>query len=202
MLASLILLLLLSPVVAELGVNRVFLALLSIPVVLFAAFYASVSKWQSATAIFIAVTWLCLSFLVPGMADTGWPSIIYGLLLGFVTFTLFGHIFRATKVDRSLIASAITVYLLLGAIWGDAYLTIFIINPGAFDAPGIDPDYASVHFLYYSYVTLTTLGYGDIRPISPIARMLSATEAITGVLYTAILIARLVSLIGHDIRKP
>ncbi len=202
LLASLILLLLLSPVVAELGADRGFLGLVAIPVVLSAAFCASGSTWHSVTAIVIAVTWICLNFLVPGTADTVWPLIVYGLLLGFVAFTIFGHIFRATKVDRSLIASAITVYLLLGAIWGNAYLTMFILNPGAFEAPGVDPDYASVHFLYYSFVTLTTLGYGDIQPVSPTARILSATEAITGVLYTAILIARLVSLIGHDLRKP
>ena len=79
---------------------------------------------------------------------------------------------------------------------------MFVMAPDAFDTPGVDEDYASVHFLYYSFVTLTTLGYGDIRPISPTARILSVTEAITGVLYTAILIARLVSLIGHDLRKP
>jgi hypothetical protein len=201
LLATLILLLLLSPVVAELGANKGFLGIVSIPVIVSAALYASVSTLQSAIAIIIAAAWIWLSFFIPGMADTALPSVLYGLLLGFVTFTIFGHMFRAEKVDRGLVASAITVYLLLGVIWGAAYLTIYIINPGTFEAPGVDPDYASVHFLYYSYVTLTTLGYGDITPVSPTARILSVTEAITGVLYTAILIARLVSLYGHDLNR-
>jgi voltage-gated potassium channel Kch len=135
------------------------------------------------------------------MATSAWPTVLYGLLLGLVTCTIVGHIFRAERIDRSLIASAITVYLLLGAIWGALYLIIYRTNPGAFNAPNVEPIYASVHFVYYSYVTLTTLGYGDITPVSPFARILSALEAVTGVLYTGILIARLISLFGQDLRR-
>ena len=201
LLASLILLLLVSPVLAELGARKVFFTLVSIPVIVSAALVAGVSRSQSAIAIAIAVAWVVLTFLIPGMADTVLPPVLSGMLLGFVIFTIFGKMFRAEKVDRSLIASAVTIYLLLGAAWSNAYHTIYILNPEAFEAPDVDPDYALVHFLYYSYVTLTTLGFGDIIPVSPTARILSATEAITGVLYTAILIARLVSLFGRDLGR-
>ena len=201
LLASLALLLLLSPVLAEMGARKLFFALVSVPLIVSAALFAGVSPFQRAITVSIAGVWILLIFLIPGMADTILPPILSGLLLSFVVITISGQMLRAEKVDRSLIASAITIYLLLGAIWSKAYQTIYIVNPEAFEAPGVDPDYALVHFLYYSYVTLTTLGYGDIIPVSPIARILSATEAITGVLFTAILIARLVSLIGHDLRR-
>lgn len=202
LLASLLMLILFSPVIEEVGGHALLLGIVAMPVMISAALYASVSKLQSTIAIALAVVWFCLSFLVPDMARSVWPTVLYGLLLGFVTYTILGFIFRATRVDRSLIASAITVYLLLGAIWGAVYLIIYRVNPGAFNAPYVDPNYASVHFIYYSYVTLTTLGFGDITPISPAARILSVIEAITGVLYTAILVARLVSLFGQDLRRP
>ena len=201
LLASLLLFILLSPVAAELAANRFVLGALSLPVMIVAAFYASRSKPHCIIAVVIAAAWFCLSFLIPNTTNTVWPYLLYGLLLGFVTYTILGQIFRAKTVDRSLIASAITVYLLLGASWGAVFMVVYLANPAAFHAPDVDPHYASVYFLYYSYVTLTTLGYGDITPISPTARISSVVEAITGVLYIAILIARLVSLIGHDIRK-
>ncbi len=202
LLAALLVLILLSPVIEETGAPNNVLGIVSLPVMIAAVLHASTSKIHCAIAIVIASAWICLRFLLPDTAGTPWPYGLYALLLGVVAYAILGHIFRATRVDRSLIASAITVYLLLGAIWGDAYLAIYLINPAAFGAPNVDPNYASVHFLYYSYVTLTTLGFGDIKPISPTARILSATEAITGVLYIAILIARLVSLLGRDPSGP
>lgn len=202
LLASLLILILLSPVIEETGGHVLLLGIVALPVMICAALYASASIFQSAIAITLAMVWFALSFLVPNMAQSAWPTLLYCLLLGHVTYAILGFIFRATRVDRSLVASAITVYLLLGAVWGAVYLIIYRTNPAAFNAPNVDPNYASVHFIYYSYVTLTTLGYGDITPISPAARILSVVEAITGVLYTAILVARLVSLFGQDLRKP
>lgn len=90
------------------------------------------------------------------------------------------------------IQGAIAVYLLLGLGWAHAYELIEYLSPGAFAGT----IYSSGRFsswLYFSFVTLATLGYGDISPVHPVARSLAAAEAITGQLYLAILIARLVS---------
>ncbi len=201
LLASLLVLILVLPVAEEAGAHIFIVGALSLPVMISAVLYVSTSRVQGVTAAIIALAWFCLSFLVPGMATSAWPIALYGLLLGFVTYTILGHIFHAKRIDRSLIASAITVYLLLGVIWGALYLIIYRINPGAFVATNLDPKYVSTHFLYYSYITLTTLGYGDIAPVSPSARILSAMEAVTGVLYTGILIARLISLFGMDLKE-
>jgi len=102
-------------------------------------------------------------------------------------------------VDANRIVGAICIYLLMGLIWALMYLFIAQAIPGAFN--GVEQlvwydNFADV--AYYSYVTLTTLGYGDISPVAPIARFLVYMEAVVGVFYMAILVA---SLIGVGISE-
>jgi len=102
-------------------------------------------------------------------------------------------------VDVNRIVGAICIYLLMGLIWALMYLFIAQAIPGAFN--GVEQmvwydNFADV--AYYSYVTLTTLGYGDISPVAPIARFLVYMEAVVGVFYMAILVA---SLIGVGINE-
>ena len=106
----------------------------------------------------------------------------------------------AGAVDANRIIGAICIYLLMGLIWALMYLFIAQAIPGAFN--GVEQlvwydNFADV--AYYSYVTLTTLGYGDISPVAPIARFLVYMEAVVGVFYMAILVA---SLIGVGISEP
>ncbi len=91
------------------------------------------------------------------------------------------------------LTGALCVYLLLGTIWSLAYELVEFLAPGSFNiaAVGIPQDH-STQWLYYSFVTLTTLGYGDITPISNTARVLTYTEAIVGVSYLAVMVAGLV----------
>jgi voltage-gated potassium channel len=102
-------------------------------------------------------------------------------------------------VDANKIVGAICIYLLMGLIWTLMYLFIAQAIPGAFN--GVEQlvwydNFANV--AYYSFVTLTTLGYGDISPVAPIARFLVYMEAVVGVFYMAILVA---SLIGVGINE-
>ena len=102
-------------------------------------------------------------------------------------------------VDANRIVGAICIYLLMGLIWALMYMFIAQAIPGAFN--GVEQlvwydNFADV--AYYSYVTLTTLGYGDISPVAPIARFLVYMEAVIGVFYMAILVA---SLIGVGINE-
>jgi len=85
------------------------------------------------------------------------------------------------------------VLLLLGLIWASAYELLHLIHPDAFsgavgNAPG------ALTWIYYSFVTLTTMGYGDITPVHPIARSLAISEALAGQLYIAVTLARLMAL--------
>jgi hypothetical protein len=93
---------------------------------------------------------------------------------------------------------SVAAYLLLGLIWSMAYHLIAICIPEAFFVQGpfasSDLETLESHLFYFSFVTLTTLGYGDIVAVHPVARMLVILEGVTGQLFPVILISRLVSL--------
>jgi hypothetical protein len=99
---------------------------------------------------------------------------------------------RTGPVTFHRIQGAVAAYLLLGVIWAHAYSLVALLRPGAFAGAVASTDDPR-GWLYFSFVTLTTVGYGDILPVHPAARSLATLEAVTGPLYLAILIARLVS---------
>lgn len=108
---------------------------------------------------------------------------------------------RQTRVSRDTISGGVCIYLLMGITWALLMSALQLIVPGSFAGGGtpLAPPTLGGHswfgeFLYFSFVTLTTLGYGDIGPTTPAARMLAAAEAVVGQLYIAIFIARLVGL--------
>lgn len=123
--------------------------------------------------------------------------ILFILFYGFTAITLLRHVISSKKVDSEIIFGAICAYLLIGFMWGGIYLLVENIYPGSFyidSAHNIDNKLNYADFLYFSFVTLATLGYGDISPITPLARNISIMEGIIGVFYLAILVARLVGL--------
>jgi hypothetical protein len=113
-------------------------------------------------------------------------------LLLFLVVVL-GQTLRRGPVTPHRIQGAVAAYLLLGVLWADAYALVALVRPGAFSGP-LSPADGPRAWFYFSFVTLTTLGYGDVLPVHPAARSLAILEAVTGPLYLAILVARLVSL--------
>jgi hypothetical protein len=125
----------------------------------------------------------------------------YGFFFIIAAADILSYIMKVKKVTTDTIFGAICAYLLLGITWTMVFSLIETLHPGSFlggelvttaadEVLVTDPGF----FIYYSFVTLTTLGYGDITPMTPPARLLSSLEAVTGQLYIAILIARLVAL--------
>jgi len=111
------------------------------------------------------------------------------------------HVFGSTQVDRNLLFGAMSVYLLMGLTWAILYGLIFEFLPGSFNGiEGIDGKAAMDTLLYYSFVTLASLGYGDITPVAPLARTLAYLEVVSGQLYIAIMLAGLVGLFLRDRR--
>lgn len=108
------------------------------------------------------------------------------------------QVFREGPITIHRITGAIAVYLLIGLMWSFLYHFIALQSPEAFKLPAslgtYTADTLQSNLLYFSFVTLTTLGYGDILAVHPLARMLVMLEALTGQLFPAILLARLVSL--------
>jgi hypothetical protein len=128
-------------------------------------------------------------------------SVVTGTLCAIIFFCLIAlsllfHVFGHERVTGDTIAGAICVFLLIGIIWMLAYQAIHFLDPKAFNniaAGGFSPA-AIVDLAYFSFVTLTTVGYGDITPISRPVRMFVVTEAIFGQIYLTVLVARLVGL--------
>ena len=125
--------------------------------------------------------------------------------LGFRTFlsatliaVILMHVFKRGPITYRRIAGSVAVYMLTAILFGYLYLIVSIINPEAFniDFPKFTGDVHTLmgKFTYFSYTTMTSVGYGDILPLSPSARALSMLQALIGQLFPAILLARLVSL--------
>ena len=112
--------------------------------------------------------------------------------------------FRSGVINFHRIQGAVAAYLLLGVLWAHAYALLASLRPDAFSGARIAGE-GPRGFLYFSFVTLTTVGYGDILPLHPVARSLAMLEAVIGSLYLAILVARLVSLsvpAGSEGKRP
>jgi hypothetical protein len=115
------------------------------------------------------------------------------LAITIIALILLVQVFSTGPVTHLRIQGAIAVYLLFGLGWAHAYHIAAALVPGSFNYSY--GELSTVQdWAYYSYVTLTTLGYGDIVPVRPIARNLAITEALTGQLYLAVMLARLVAM--------
>jgi hypothetical protein len=123
--------------------------------------------------------------------------------LAYLTFVILIDVLRDEAVTGDTIVGAVCVYFLLGVGWGNAYALVEMISPGSFV---VSPALAAAGswsvptkpvtplLQYYSFTTLATLGLGDITPLSAPARALTALEGLSGQLYLAVLIARLVGI--------
>ncbi len=125
------------------------------------------------------------------------------LFFGFVVAHLLRFIIRASHVDTNVLCAGVAGFLMLGLLWVPVYLLIAQTTPGSFsvaDATGMERTLDGFDAFYLSFVTLCTVGYGDVRPVTHGARMLAVLEAIVGLFYMALLIARLVSV--YSSAKP
>ena len=121
-------------------------------------------------------------------------DLAYLSLLGFTWFNLLDRIVRVETSDIDTICGGIACCLLIGVAWALTYRVVEFIAPGSFSIGAAEGVAAWSEYLYFSLTTMTTLGYGDIVPLKPFARVWSALEAVTGTLFIALLIARLVGI--------
>jgi Ion channel len=152
-------------------------------------------RWPTIVAAGLAAVTLGLRWLRVGTHDSGLSVVDAGLtaftFLTLAALVLF-QVLRQGSITLYRVQGAVAAYLLLGLAWAGAYELVVQISPGAFRPPEEVRD--PMALLYYSFVTLTTMGYGDITPVLPAARSLAISEALVGQLFPAVLIARLVSM--------
>jgi len=171
---------------------------------------AVVSVSTSRAHRFIAMS-LGLPAVLIGALPGIYNSILLELLrhlfavafLGYAIILVVLFIFTRQRVTGNTVCASLCIYLLLGLVWALAYSMIDLLDHGAFRSTVTNGESSpisrfargtSTSVLYFSFSTLTTLGYGDIVPISPIARAFASIEAITGQIYLTVLVARLVGL--------
>lgn len=215
LLLALVVMLLLHPILLELGYAR--LLNLAWVGVLALAIYCTGNlprrpsrAWWMAIVLLLALPSLCLRLAMFSMVDTRGilllaSSSIAPIFLTVVAFVVMRSVLSAGTVTGEKIYGAVSVYLLLGLIWSSLYAVVELLFPGSFHTPSgamlvsekgataVLPG-SEAGFLYYSFTTLTTLGYGDIVPAAPLAQTLAWMEAATGQLFLAVTIARLVGL--------
>lgn len=125
-------------------------------------------------------------------------NVFLFFFLGDVIYILVLYIFSAKKVTRDVLYAAITVYISLAAQFVPLFSVMERLHPGTFLDNATGQAIFWQQLTYFSLATLTTTGYGDIVPVAPWARALANLEMVVGVLYIAILMARLVSLYSSE----
>ncbi|TNG02628.1 MAG: hypothetical protein EP297_00945 [Gammaproteobacteria bacterium] len=209
LLASLLLLLIASPIVYDLGgTHSAMITDLGFSVVIILAVWSlHGSRFWFTVGIVMAVAGLLFDILHVVQGWSGFVLLAILCNLTFLTLTIviaFRQLVRAHDIDMNTIMGAVCIYLLIGVIWSLLFAITEIAIPGSFEGIGDLADVAAGKgqaLLYYSFVTLTTLGYGDILPVSATARGLAYTEAILGQFYIAVLVAGLVSILASKTKK-
>jgi hypothetical protein len=141
----------------------------------------------------------------PGMLPPEVQPVAAMVFLAYIIAHLLRFILRTPHVTGEVLCSAAATYLLLGMLWAFAYAIVSRINPDAFAfnvKTDSHPVMARFQALYFSFCTLTTVGYGDIAPVSNVARVLAMAESTTGMFFATIRIARLVALYSSHRSDP
>ncbi|UCC82799.1 MAG: two pore domain potassium channel family protein [Gemmatimonadota bacterium] len=154
------------------------------------------------TALLIAAPALLLFWIGPSLG-TRVPEVLGDILLAaflaYAAAAILNRVLQADHVDAETIYGAVCVYFLFAAFWAVIFALVETLAPGSFNLPESvnlvgGSRFDSGPMFYYSFVTITTLGYGDITPATELTRLLALLEAVLGQLYLVILIARLVGL--------
>ena len=196
LLASIILVFFIGPVAFDYGLlSIVNLEILFLVILIFSIFlHRHDSKLFKVTVVSLIIILINILFF-----DNNQIVSQYFLKILIVRITiveLFREIFKTKIIDSHIISSAISIYVLVGIFWYLLFMFLLMIDPDSFDIRNFNPEMVSIDMIYFSFTTLTTLGYGDITPVSYTAKMWSITEAMMGVMFLAVMISRVVSLFG------
>jgi hypothetical protein len=201
LLLSLLLVILLNPMMDHSGWRRLALAALTfIPVILLTVRLSQITVWarQSVLLMLGGLIFLVASNIFRSQALDG---IRWGFLAAFFALAavgLFSYLRNSRLLTQAHLFAAINIYLLLGMLWAAIYCAIDALSQGSIQLGGHPADRQS-ELLYFSLITLSTVGYGDAVPVGGETRMLAALEGVTGVLYIAITVAILVSRFGREL---
>lgn len=209
LLISLLVIFIVSPFVVPFYYGPTILNVIAAMVLLSATYAVSRRRSFLIVALSLSVFSIAMTFWLAA-APTHWLIIIchgsLAILIIFFVVTILSYVLGSGKVTWDKIYGAICAYLLLGYAWTFAYSVIETVEPGSFTTLSNMPsDLVGrvMQFRYFSFVTLATVGYGDIVPHTPMARTVALLEAMLGQFYLVALVGRLVGLhIVHGNPEP
>ena len=201
LLIALLAIIIFAPVLGQIRHGIVFLNVIGAAVLLSGLYAVSEHRHVFLTAVILSIlsiagTAMLLAYRGPAMVIFSHASMIF--LLVFFSVAILNYVVRSGRVTSDKIYAAICAYLLIGFAWAFAYAMLDEFSPGALAAPTevARNDYIGrvMQMRYFSFITLATVGYGDIVPRTPGARTMAILEAILGQFYLVALIGRLVGL--------
>jgi hypothetical protein len=205
LLLSLLLMILLHPILDRSTLRRLLMeVLIFLPVVLATIRLAEIKSrlWPTVSLMAGAMT---LAVVQDFCQSTVIIPLKWAFLAAFFAVTvvgLFQFLRRAREVTAAHLYTAISIYLLLGLVWFCVYCAVDTYKPGSILQGGSVLTHREDQLLYFSLITLSTIGYGDIVPVDSEVRMLAALEGLIGVLFIAITVAILVSAFRHQHDVP
>lgn len=212
LLASLALLFLTLPMVRDMPGGRLRFSLLFALVLISAIYVNSVRRWLLVAGASLGAAAIVLGAIAEVTGDPAIRVVSSSFALVLVALTILmmlNTLIRTRRVSRDTIVGGVCVYLMLGLGFAIAYQICLAIEPNVLHKGGVPlgelverADHETVQILYYSFVTLTTLGFGDITPVAEHIQLLTIVEAVVGQLYVAIFIARLMGLFIAGDREP
>ncbi len=160
--------------------------------------------WPTLVLVVVSMALMAVSRFYPLRPVLIVNYLLLAVFMGLVCAGLFTYMGRRSgPITAGQLYASVSLYLLIAVFWYSIYNLIETAAPASFVEPGVPAGtrLPQSTFLYFSLVTLTTLGYGDVLPVTPVARMFAGLEAAAGVLYIAITVARLVAAYQSDARE-
>lgn len=200
LLVTLLLLILLSPVGQNFKDSKLMDMILA-TVVMAASLHAI--SYRKRSTIYFAVGLATLA-VISGWMQVASEANIHDIfshsfasaLYAYIAVLLFKVILLEDEITTDQIFAAVAIYIFIGLTWGHLYALANTFHPGSFVGIPTHAADSISHFIFFSFITLTTLGYGDILPNTSITRALAIVEAVTGVMFVAILVATLVGRVN------
>ncbi len=203
--ACLILLLVLNPLLENNQTGRGILAGFLFLTMVASALELSAQKerWQGPLWLLLgtSIVLTTIAYFNPGRALVLVSWGLTAAFLGLVSIILFLHLGQPGPVTTGRLVVSASIYLLLAMFWYAVYTMLEVAHPGSFAEGGATGTLSRSALMYLSLVTQTTLGYGDVLPVTPTARMLAALQSTAGVFYVAITVARLVAAYDRSSRE-
>jgi len=186
-----------APFIGDYTGIRFVVQIVATGIFIFAMYAISTKQHHVIFALFLVVPTI-VTLWIDYFTSVKWAIVISEicgvLFFGFAIILIVNFIRKENEVTREVIFAAVVVYLLMAMLWADIYQLLEQLAPGSFAMPDGQIQNDRNLFLYFSLVTITTLGYGDMTPLTDRAAGLASVEALSGQIYLVVLVAWLVGM--------